>query len=149
MVAIARGLTQPLLTVIEGRVLPEDREVLKTLLASCEVREVTFLDRRRRVSDNLVLIHAWACLVTPWCDVEDAQGLTPRGGLQNDDSAPRKDSNKPTTRGTRMGHAIGLLAIGKGLVMRRDQRVRSRVPTSHLAIGATAVRSTRVKGVWR
>ena len=93
MVAIARGLTQPLLTVTGGKVLQEDREVLRTLLASCAVREVAFLDRRRRVGDNLVLIHAWACLVTPWCDVEDAQGLTPRGGLQNDDSAPRKDSN--------------------------------------------------------
>ena len=60
-----------------------------------------------------------------------------------DDSAPRKDSNQPSTRGTRMGHAIGLLAIGEGLIMRRDQRARSRVPTSHLAIGATGVRSTR------
>ena len=129
VVAIARGLTQPLLAVTEGRVLPEDREVLRTLLASCEVREVASLDRRRRVGNNLVLIHAWACLVTPWCDVEDAQGLTPRGGLQNDDSAPRKDSNKPTTRGTRIGHAIGLLTSEEGLKVRRDQRDRSRVPT--------------------
>ena len=129
VVAIARDLMQPLLAVTEGRGLPGDREVLKTLLASCEVREVTFLDRRRREGDNLVLIHAWACLVTPWCDVEDAQGLTPRGGLQNDDSAPRKDSNKPTTRGTRIGHAIGLLTSEEGLKVRRDQRDRSRVPT--------------------
>ena len=129
VVAITRGLTQPLLTVIEGRALPEDREVRKTLHASCEVREVTSLDRRRKEGDNLVLIHAWACLVTPWCDVEDAQGLTPRGGLQNDDSAPRKDSNQPSTRGTRMGHAIGLLTSEEGLRKRRDQRVSLRVPT--------------------
>ena len=129
MVAIARGLTQPLLTVTGGKVLQEDLGVLRTLLASCEVREVTFLDRRRRVGDIPVLIHAWACLVTPWCDVEDAQGLTPRGGLQNDDSAPRKDSNQPSTRGTRMGHAIGLLTSEEGLKVRRDQRDRSRVPT--------------------
>ena len=96
VVAIARGLTQPLLTVIEGRVLPEDLEVLRTLLASCEVREVAFLDRRRRVGDIPVLIHAWACLVTPWCDVEDAQGLTPRGGLQNDALNRRVQEREPT-----------------------------------------------------
>ena len=36
------------------------------------------------------------------------------GHVSADDSAPRKDSNQPSTRGTRMGHAIGLLAIGKG-----------------------------------
>ena len=129
VVAIARGLTQPLLAVTGGKVLQEDLGVLRTLLASCEMREVTFLDRRRRVSDIPVLIHAWACLVTPWCDVEDAQGLTPRGGLQNDDSAPRKDSNQPSTRGTRMGHAIGLLTSEEGLRKRRDQRVSLRVPT--------------------
>ena len=129
VVAIARSLTQPLLAVTEGRVLPENREVLKTLLASCEVREVAFLDRRQRVGDIPVLIHARACLVTLWCDVEDAQGLTPRGGLQNDDSAPRKDSNTSSTRGTQMEHVIGLLTSEEGLVMQRDQRVSSRVPT--------------------
>ena len=129
VVAIARGLAQPLLAVTEGRVLPEDREVLKMLLASCEVHKEVSLDRRQRVGDIPVLIHAWACLVTPWCDVEDAQGLTPRGGLQNDGSAPRKDSNKPPTRGTRMGHAIGLLTSEEGLKVQRDQRDRSRVPT--------------------
>ena len=93
VVAIVRSLAQPLLAVTEGRGLPEDRKVLKTLLASCKVREVASLDRRQRVSDIPVLIHMWACLVTLWCDVEDAQGLTPRGGLQNDDFAPRKVSN--------------------------------------------------------
>ena len=49
--------------------------------------------------------------------------------LTVDDSAPRKDSNKPSTRGTRMGHAIGLLTSEEGLKVRRDQRDRSRVPT--------------------
>ena len=46
-----------------------------------------------------------------------------------DDSAPRKDSNQPSTRGTRIGHAIGLLSSEEGLNVRRDQRVSSRVPT--------------------
>lgn len=57
-VVIARSLVQPLLAVTEGRVLPEDREVPKTLLASCEVCEVTSLDRQQRVGDVPVLIHA-------------------------------------------------------------------------------------------